>query len=155
MFEFKAEDIHISLYNTERKGSWDTNHYDRGVTVIHLPTGTKVSVDRHKSQHKNRHEATIILKDLLTPFKTGDTVFTEGGLLVIDDSIDYDSLGCGIFTFKSEPVQQHESEVAHTKEGYRYKNLLILKEHLEVLENGYYNDRDILMEEIKLLEESL
>ena len=151
MVNLEPKDIHISSYNTKPQGSWDRSHYERGVTVIHLPTGIKVSIEQHKSQHKNRSEAITVLRDLVTPFNTGDIVFALGIESEIMDNIGYDYLGGGTFVFYNDIGIVHESEVSHTKVGYIYKMTKVLEEKLCKLEEGYCNEIDIITEQIKKL----
>jgi len=153
MIEFKPEDLCISLYNTERKGSWDTSHYDRGVTIIHLPTGTKVSVGRTKSQHKNRHEAITILQDLVTPFQESDIVW-NGREHILLTSVRKPFQTCTVLGSDGSESQVGFSEISHTKLGYLYKQVENLKEGLSVVEERYYNDRDLILESIRNLEVS-
>lgn len=54
------EDYHIHGHDNGR--SYKMN---AGVTVIHLPTGTKVSCDSERSQHANRAKCLAEIKRIL------------------------------------------------------------------------------------------
>jgi len=154
MIDFKPEDFHVSLYNTERKSGWGTTtHYDRGVTIIHLPTGTKVSVDRSQSAHKNKHVAMTILQDLVTPFQESDIVW-NGREHVLLTSVRKPFQTCTVLGSVGSESQVGFSEISHTKLGYLYKQVENLKEGLSVVEERYYNDRDLILESIRNLEVS-
>jgi len=38
---------------------------ENGVKIIHLPTGLVVTCEKNKSQHKNKHDALLLLKEKL------------------------------------------------------------------------------------------
>lgn len=144
MIELKPEDLHVSLYNTERKGSWDTSHYERGVTVIYLPTGTKVSVERHRSQHKNKHEAITILQDLVTPIELGDRVFTHLGENTIIEVI-----GGGMYRIEDGINLVVENLIAHTEIGYNYKTCLSIRKYLKQREDEFHEYQERTLKRIQ------
>lgn len=56
------EDYHVSAF--PEKGSYRLMP-QRGITVIHLPTGTKASCDSERTQHANREKCLIEIKRML------------------------------------------------------------------------------------------
>ena len=151
MIEFKPEDFHVSLYTTKARGNWNTSDHDTGVTIIYLPTGTKVSVERTKSQHKNKHEAMTILQDLVTPFQESDIVW-NGREHVLLTSVRKHSHTCTVLGPDGRESHTRFLKIGHTKLGYLYKQIENLKDDLSVVEEGYYNDRDLILESIRNLE---
>jgi hypothetical protein len=56
------EDYHVSVFPDK---TYFNLQPQRGITVIHLPTGTKVSCDSERSQHANRAKCLIEIKRIL------------------------------------------------------------------------------------------
>ena len=55
----------INIFIDAKDISVNTNSLDYSVTIIHLPTGVKAKCNRYKSQHKNRIDAMLILREML------------------------------------------------------------------------------------------
>lgn len=58
-----ADDIAVSVYRADwqpPRGGWSTD-IDKGITVLHKPTGLCASCGEHKSPHRNRTEAEKLL----------------------------------------------------------------------------------------------
>ena len=146
MIEFKPEDLHVSLYTPSSRGNWNTSDHDTGVTIVHLPTGTKVSVERTKSQHKNKHEAISILQDLSTPFSIGDEIYTVWGKVTIN-AVD----GGGIYHAGALNFFVLDSQIAHTELGYNYKNCLNIKRQINEKEQEFLEYRDKCLKRIQEL----
>jgi hypothetical protein len=55
--DFDPKDLLIQSYSTKPEGNFGPHRIPTGIRVIHLPTGTVVSCNEDRSQHKNRHAA--------------------------------------------------------------------------------------------------
>lgn len=55
-----ADNIHVSGYSSTPQSSW-VNRPERGIRIIHLPTGIEVTCETERSQHANKAKA---LKEL-------------------------------------------------------------------------------------------
>ena len=55
--DFDPNDLLIQSYSTKPEGNFGPHRIPTGIRVIHLPTGTIVSCNEDRSQHKNRHTA--------------------------------------------------------------------------------------------------
>ena len=59
-----SNDIVINTWSSKPKSNW-INEMDKGVQIVHLPSGVVVTCEVHRSQHKNRQEALLILEQEL------------------------------------------------------------------------------------------
>jgi len=62
---FDPNDLLIQAHSTKPEGNFGPHRIPHGIRAIHLPTGTVVSCDEDRSQHKNRHLALTQLWDLV------------------------------------------------------------------------------------------
>lgn len=60
---FDPNDLLIQSYSTKPSGF--VHRIPHGIRAIHLPTGTVVTCDADRSQHKNRHDALTQLWELV------------------------------------------------------------------------------------------
>lgn len=60
---FDPNDLLIQTYSTKPEGNFGPHRIPHGIRAIHLPTGTVVTCDAERSQHKNRHDALMQLWD--------------------------------------------------------------------------------------------
>lgn len=74
-YTIKPEELSISSWDTKKKrGGWSMQT-PNGVKIAHLPTGTVVTCEEHRSQHKNRHFAILELQEKIKatqPVPTAD-----------------------------------------------------------------------------------
>lgn len=148
MITLKPEEVLVSNWEGEKPngGMW-VHQPPKGVIVHHKPTNTEVRIDKHKSQHKNKHEAFTILRDLLTPFEKGDEIITPNGVGEVFSS------GAGTICYycyeAGRELTALINDVAHTEKGFAYKMREKLLNELKVLEDNYNSERDELVRELK------
>lgn len=63
-YNFKPDEVVVTSWESKTKGSWRLGT-PNGVQVIHLPTGTIVTCEEERSQHRNRHLAFLKLEEIL------------------------------------------------------------------------------------------
>ena len=148
MTEIKPEDLIITTYVEPKQGGMHVYQPDSGVKVYHKPSEITVKCDDHRSQHKNKNECIVILKDLLTPFTEGDIVVTEYGL---GEVLYFDFDSCW---FKLEDGVEHcvfTDQLFHTEEGYKYVAKSLVTEELDALDKEYEEKRKGLIDKLRSL----
>ena len=142
MIEIKPQDIIIMHMQPENLGGWSVG-VSKGITLYHKPSDTTISIDRYRSQHRNKSACLEVLQDLLTPFKDGDIIVTEYGIEEITEICDTPELYC-FHTYEEDTLFSHFENIGHTEEGYKYKARKVIARESKYAQDQYDRRMNIL-----------
>ncbi len=146
MYKLKTEDLITQTLLADHQTRSSRIHQDPlGFYVYHKPSDTEVQITHHKTVHKNKTEAMIILEDLLTPI-----AFKSKGYLVlpIDNEIVHRVLDRWEFFYDMfVPRKERELKISSTIECAKYLARINIKKSLDELDK----ERDNLTKQLKEL----
>lgn len=128
--EIEPKDIIVQLYPHKMTG-WGVGS-PKGISIYHKPSDLTITIDKHRSQHKNKNEALIILEDFVTPFSISDIIVSEYGIGEISQ-ID-ENHGCCFVLEDGTGRYSSFEEISHTEEGFKYKMVTIREYKIEKLQ---------------------
>ncbi len=68
-FNINLQDIHIDVYKSSGSGGQHANRTESAVRIKHIPTGIITQCKKNRSQHKNKKQAIIQLKNKISKIK--------------------------------------------------------------------------------------
>ena len=125
--EIDPKDLIVQHLPPKNAGGWNIGN-STGVRLYHKPSDITIEMDVHRSQHRNKHEALTVLRDLLTEFKEGDVIVY--GKDHIGEVVDVEDDGCSYKTEDGVEVYDFFEYIAHTEEGCKYKQRLIILDNI-------------------------
>ncbi len=69
-YQIKSHDIQINVYKSSGSGGQHANRTESAVRIKHIPTGIVTQCKKNRSQHKNKKQALIQLRNKILKFKT-------------------------------------------------------------------------------------
>ncbi len=69
-YQIKSHDIQINVHKSSGSGGQHANRTESAVRIKHIPTGIITQCKKNRSQHKNKKQALIQLKNKILKFKT-------------------------------------------------------------------------------------
>jgi peptide chain release factor 2 len=108
--DIKPEDLRVDTYRSSGKGGQHVNTTDSAVRITHVPTGTVVSCQNERSQHKNRERAMSMLRSKLYELELEKK--REASKKIEDSKLDID-FGSQIRSYVLQPyrmVKDHRTK---------------------------------------------
>ena len=109
--DIKPEDLRVDTFRSSGKGGQHVNTTDSAVRITHIPTGTVVSCQNERSQHKNRERAMSMLRSRLYELELEKK--REATRKIEDSKLDID-FGSQIRSYVLQPyrlVKDHRTKV--------------------------------------------
>ncbi len=79
-FNILLKDIKINFYKPSRTGGQHANRTESAVRIKHIPTGIITQCKKNRSQHKNKKQAIIQLKNKILKFKKNKKKYQKSNI---------------------------------------------------------------------------
>ena len=110
----RSEDLKIDTYRSSGAGGQHVNTTDSAVRITHIPTGTVVSCQNERSQHKNKERAMKMLRSKLYELELEKK--REASRKTEDSKLDID-FGSQIRSYVLQPYQMVKDNRTKTESG--------------------------------------